>query len=346
MNSRRLIFVGLLCLLIAFSGSAKLWAQDSEVKIIINVNDRGLVTGISLEPSSITIGGASESGKADGGKVKFVIDVRPAGKTAFVDIQVTFDKSPFHGGVKAAFATLVRANGTSSTFPIPPAQANVTEGTYPFKVEVTDKNAPVHDPVDVFTAQGQIRVVDMTPPGCGPRPVPMDCGGKTCIQIPVQDQGSGLAKIEVTRADNADVTGTSGFTLGTKEKVVVTATRQNESVGAQVQLVVTDMAGNAKSCDPVLTQVLRANGKPLHETYLGIQQEEHIVTIWNGNPGLNQLEILVNGKRYHLQNLKDGQEQTLDVSAAMVPGDKNIFVLKATGKPGGRAVLMIWDGQN
>lgn len=347
MNSKRSIFAGLLCLLLAFLGSVEARAQDAEIRVIITVNDRGVVTGITMEPASVTIGGSSAPGKRDGGTLKFVIEVRPPGSDADVGIVARFPSSPFNNRAGESFGGFggpVYGNGEFSFS----ARVNVTEGTFPFTLEVRDRRAPSRSlPLDgTFTAQGVVQVVDVTPPRCGPASAPRTCGVSTCIQIPIQDQGSGLAEIQVTRNDNADVTGTDDFTPGTKEEVVVTATKRNELLLSRVQLLVTDVAGNSRSCDPVLTQVLRANGKPLHETYTGIPQEEHVVTIWNGNPGLKNLEILVNGRRYRVPKLDDGQEQTLDVSAAMIPGDKNIFVLKATGKPGGKAVLMIWDGQD
>ena len=70
------------------------------------------------------------------------------------------------------------------------------------------------------------------------------------IQITVQDSGSGLASIVVTKSQNAD-TVVPPFTSGTTGAVLVTATKITQSAGSVVELTVTDVAGNKIVCDPV-----------------------------------------------------------------------------------------------
>jgi hypothetical protein len=150
---------------------------------------------------------------------------------------------------------------------------------------------------------------------------------------------------EVLEAENIDLHGYEGFGNGTTDEVIFTGTKIDLNQAARVQFRASDLAGNSVLCDPVMTQLVRTAGKPIRETYTGIPQEESFITISNGSPGLNNLEVVVNGRRFQVRGLSDGQEVTLDVSPAMIPGDKNIVSLKATGKPGGSALILIRDGR-
>ena len=74
-----------------------------------------------------------------------------------------------------------------------------------------------------------------------------------------------------------------------------------------------------------------------------------ISVIWtamvNGIPGLQKLDVVVNGERYPMKGLYDGEERTLDVAASMLPGNANTITFRATGKPGGSAMVMISDSE-
>jgi hypothetical protein len=134
------------------------------------------------------------------------------------------------------------------------------------------------------------------------------------------------------------------FEQGTDEPLIVVGTKIDQTRSSQVRLRVTDLAGNVTECDPVLTQEVRENGKPESSTYAGITPEEHVVTVYNGDPGLRMLEIDVNGKKLKMTGLRPGEERSLDVASAVTPGMSSIFTLTAHGKPGGGATVMIWDG--
>ena len=91
--------------------------------------------------------------------------------------------------------------------------------------------------------------VDQTPPSCALTSVIK--GPPKQLKITVQDNGSGLASVVVTNSDNA-VTIVPAFTFGSTASLVVTATKVNQSQGAQVALQVTDACGNVTVCDPVI----------------------------------------------------------------------------------------------
>ena len=103
------------------------------------------------------------------------------------------------------------------------------------------------------------------------------------------------------------------------------------------------MAGNRTTCDPLLVSVGRRAGKPEDHTFTGIPAAEHLVSVWNGSPGLTDLTVEVNGHRYHLTGLESGELRELDVTGVMEPGDGNVVTLTAHGRPGGEATVLLHD---
>jgi hypothetical protein len=159
----------------------------------------------------------------------------------------------------------------------------------------------------------------------------------------VRDVRSGLASVQVLESDNATVNIPS-FEQGTDEPLIVVGTKIDQTRSSRVRLRVTDLAGNMTECDPVLTQEVRKNGKPESSTHAGIPPEEHVVTVYNGDPGLRMLAIDVNGRKFKMTGLRPGEERSLDVASAVTPGMDSIFTLTAHGEPGGGATVMIGDG--
>ena len=168
-------------------------------------------------------------------------------------------------------------------------------------------------------------------------------GPPTRLNVSVRDVRSGLASVQVLESDNATVN-IPAFERGTGEPLIVVGTKIDQARSSRVRLRVTDLAGNVTDCDPVLTQEVRKNGKPESSTYAGIPPEEHVITVYNGDPGLGMLAIDVNGRKFKMNGLRPGEERSLDVASAVTPGMDSIFTLTAHGKPGGGAAVMIWDG--
>ena len=107
--------------------------------------------------------------------------------------------------------------------------------------------------------------------------------------------------------------------------------------------VIADVSGNVITCDPVLTLQVREQGEPVSQTFGNLPAAEHKVTVDNGSPGLTNLHVTVNGRQFVLSGLRDGERRILDVSSAMQPGNGNVIVLTAHGKPGGSAEVAIHD---
>jgi len=187
----------------------------------------------------------------------------------------------------------------------------------------------------------RVRQLDPNKPRC---PITLnDPGPPARIEVTIQDTGSGIAEILVTRSENAD-TVVPPFTVGTTDPIILTATKIDQSLRARVEARVTDLAGNVALCDPILLMLVRENGSSLTDSMTDVPRVEDKVTITNGSPGVATLEVEVNGKKFKASGLKNAEERTLDISSAMVPGDNNTVRFKVTGKPGTTANVMIWDG--
>jgi hypothetical protein len=183
--------------------------------------------------------------------------------------------------------------------------------------------------------------VDTTKPSCKLTAQGTDGSGKKYIEVTAEDNESGLAGILVTKSTNAN-TVVPPFTPGTTDPVVVRATKIDNNKSSSVELRVTDVAGNVTVCDPVITLVITEAGKPATQTFADIPAVEHFVTVTNDNPGIANLDVTVNGRTWRLRGMKAGEERTLDVGDAMHDG-ANAVSLRATGKPGGSALVVISD---
>jgi hypothetical protein len=176
-----------------------------------------------------------------------------------------------------------------------------------------------------------------TPPRCA---IAVSAGPPTQVRATIQSNRSGLAAIAVSKAVNATVAWPA-FVQGTTGPVLVTATKTNQVLPAQVELQVTDRAGNVTTCDPALAEVT-AHRAGAVQVFKDIPASEHVVTIMNGRPGLSDLRLLVNGRHLVVQ-LRAGEERTIDIAGAMHAGSNTILAI-GRGRRGGSAEVMIWDG--
>jgi hypothetical protein len=173
-------------------------------------------------------------------------------------------------------------------------------------------------------------------------PIRCSLGTRTSSFIDIVVQAPlGLEGIDVLKAVNASLS-LPPFALGFADPLSVRATKLDLALSAQVELRVRDVTGDAVTCDPVLVTVSRSPGAPVSVTLTGVPQAEHTLDVSNGVPGLTNLRVEVNGRRWELAGLKDGESRTLDLSPAMRSG-ANTVVLTPVGRPGGSAVALIHD---
>lgn len=185
----------------------------------------------------------------------------------------------------------------------------------------------------------RVQQLDTTPPTC---PLVVDQGPPTVVTVTVRDAQNGLASILVTKSENAD-TVVPPFTVGTTDPVIVTATKIDQSLRSRVEMLVTDLAGNVALCDPILSLMVRDANGPTTETHTDVPQIEDKITFNNGTPGVKKIEVIVNGEKFKVTGLKDGEEHTLDIASAMHEGD-NTVTIKINGPKNSWVNVMIWDG--
>jgi hypothetical protein len=195
---------------------------------------------------------------------------------------------------------------------------------------------------------------DTTSPSCELTNVGTNPQGQKFIQVTVQDSDDGLGSVVLTTLTNATAgvgTYQTGITtvptsVATPDHpttpVVVTATKLDQNLGAQLALTVTDVAGNVTNCDPVLAQLSKSQATQI---FRNIPQAESKITIENGRPGYRQVRALVNGHSFALLDLRAGEVRTIDASSAMKPGNVNTIIVRASGPPNATADVLIWDGK-
>jgi uncharacterized repeat protein (TIGR01451 family) len=183
---------------------------------------------------------------------------------------------------------------------------------------------------------------DAAKPACAMTGTGTDAFGRRYIEVTVEDDQSGLARIDVLKSTNAD-TVVPAFQPGTTDPVVVRATKVLQTTSSTIELRATDVAGNATVCDPVVALQVREAGRPVTARYDGLPQAESKVLVENGDPGVNRLDVTVNGVAWKLTGLGDGEQRRLDVAAAMRPGEDNVVEVTAYGRPGASALVVISD---
>lgn len=224
------------------------------------------------------------------------------------------------------------------------AAGGATASLSNFVYTVTVPNDAISAVSDLFFGNVQTPT-DGTPPSCALTAQGTDAQGRSFIQVTVQDTGSGLKSVVVTEQVNLTYTfSPNPFTVGTTNQIVYTATKTDQSQSSQFALQVTDVAGNVTNCDPVDALVVRDSGKPATAALTGIPQTEGAVTLTNGAPGVSALVVTVNGQQFKVSGLAANEARTIDIAAAMRPGNDNVVTVAAYGAPGASVRVLVWDG--
>jgi hypothetical protein len=92
----------------------------------------------------------------------------------------------------------------------------------------------------------------------------------------------------------------------------------------------------------VIIELVQPTARPVLHTVTGLTEDDRLVRIENGTPGLRALRIAVNGRILPMVVLRDGQVRTLDVGSWLRPGDANVIRLETGwGVAGTRATITI-----
>lgn len=242
--------------------------------------------------------------------------------------------------VRGSQRTLLRLTQFESRLAQDPALRTLADAVMGINPEIQALTLAALNALGTPTGPPSIAISDTQPPTIsltatrtGP---PME------IDSTVQDTGTGLSEVSVLRAENVTVD-IPPFTPGTTGPVVVTATKVDPAKPARVDLLCMDNSCNDATGDPIVNLTLRERGKPVEEVFSGIPQEEGKVTLVNGNPGVTNLLVTVNQARFRVAALRGNETRTLDVSQAMIEGERNTITLTASGKPGGEVTVLIHD---
>jgi hypothetical protein len=204
-------------------------------------------------------------------------------------------------------------------------------------------SAPVNQNPDSLlweVAVLRVQQLDTAKPSC---PIISSVPGPPAqVTVRFQDTGTGLAELLVTKSENAD-TVVPPFTVGTNDPVIVTATKIDQTKRSRVEIRATDLAGNVAFCDPIITELVRDEARAVTQTFTDVPEAEHVVTVWNGNPGFKTIAVTVNGQLFKIKSLSPGEQAQIDIASAMRPGD-NAVSLSGKGKKGASATIMLWDG--
>jgi hypothetical protein len=150
-----------------------------------------------------------------------------------------------------ACSVVVASAGTTITTPgvIPPsAPVTLAPGTY---YPVVTYSGDAGNLASSSNCGDEVLQVtgSASPPSCALTAV--IAGPPKQLQITVQDTGSGLASVVVSESNNASVSVPS-FATGSTAALVVTATKVDQTMGAQVGLTITDVNGLVTVCDPIV----------------------------------------------------------------------------------------------
>jgi hypothetical protein len=131
--------------------------------------------------------------------------------------------------------------------------------------------------------------------------------------------------------------------LGTTKKVVLWAAKVTPGEPAAVNVLALDTCGRGKSFDPVITTLTVTSGNRVQQRFAGLLSAERYLQVINGTPGLQWLEVNLNGHIFRLNPLAAGQSVAADLAPAMNEGDANVVVLTGYGDTGASALVLITD---
>jgi hypothetical protein len=180
------------------------------------------------------------------------------------------------------------------------------------------------------------------PPTCALSGSGTDAAGRQFLRVTTRDTLSGLRSVSAPQASNM-AAAIPGFAMGTHSSVVVTATRQNQALPAQIALRLTNVANRSLLCEPVVTRLADRGGGTTRQVFAGVAAVDSKVEVRNGAPGLDRVDLQVNGHTFHMDHLTAGEVRTLDVGSAMRMGGPNTLVVTTHGARD--ALLLKWPGE-
>lgn len=192
-------------------------------------------------------------------------------------------------------------------------------------------------------------VAEKTPPVCRVTYQGTNAQGLAVFAYTIQDDESGVAEVVTTQQQNVKFEPSpgpdgrlGGIVFGTTEPFIVNTSQVNALQPGLSALTVRDVAGNTTTCDLASFMAVRSTGKPAEVAMRGVAKAKHFVTIFNGAPGLKNLDVIVNGLKFKVAGTEDNAIVQFDISIALHDGDNTVTVT-ARAKPGSRAAIVVGE---
>lgn len=176
-------------------------------------------------------------------------------------------------------------------------------------------------------------------PPPGPALEAVDASG---LAFSIRSEEEGLSAVRVLSAVNANVD-IPRFAPGAL-RVDIHASKIVPSSPAELRLESCIATDAGDFCTPAVLRLselrIREGKGRARETFAGVSSKEGFVTIQNGSPGVQRVEILVNGARSAAFTMAKDQILGFDVTAGMM-AEKNTVTVVASGRPGGSALVTV-----
>lgn len=128
------------------------------------------------------------------------------------------------------------------------------------------------------------------------------------------------------------------FTFGQTTPVTVTLTKNNSAGSASVTVIAENTVGLVATFDPAFVTVF-GSGKAAPDTLQAIPGSEYVLSVANGDPGLNTLTVRVNGRPLAF-GLRAGETRTINLKTWMTR-DSNTIEFSGAGRADSQASLLL-----
>jgi hypothetical protein len=330
---------------ITLNGGALLGRALANTGAVTITGKETVVSGCSASSPNIVLAPANSASVCGSGASTLETATVTSNGSPLAGVSVTF--SIVSGPGSGTYGPVVTGSQGTASFSVPP----LALGSAPDSIVARFTDASSHTWTSNTVSVSCVAPAnpDVTAPFLDV--VAMVAGPPKQVVFSAQDTGSGLASVVVNTSINATVY-IPPIANGTIDLLGITATKIDQSQSAVIKLTATDVAGNVTVFDPVFATItIPAAGSRDGELSFdhqashlgGVARSEGTIRIQNGAPGVARLVFKVNGHVFEAL-LTDGQVLTLDISAALHPGNNNVKTT-AFGNPNSSVEVLISDGK-
>jgi hypothetical protein len=182
-------------------------------------------------------------------------------------------------------------------------------------------------------------LVDTVRPTC--KLISTSSGPPKSITVAIQDAGAGLESVFYS---GTNIVSPPQFptplVVGQTSPFYVIATKDVQTKGSTLSLTVTDTAGNSTTCDPAFgaaRHVRSASVRAGHRLVLSIRPDQSSLRLHAVAPGVRSAMVLVNGHRFALIALRNGNAR-LSLASSLRLHEANVLTIVPVGPTGALTV--------